>query len=60
MSYLPIASGTRPESGITLREEIQEGSLEEAALKAGLGSEEHRGSEAEWKETGTVRKDEQE
>lgn len=42
MSFLPIASGTRPESpGITLREEIQEGSLEEAALKAGLGSEEH-------------------
>lgn len=35
--------------GITLVEEIQEGSLEEVALKAGLGSEEHRGGEAEWK-----------
>ena len=41
-------------------EEIQEGSLDEVALKAGLGSEEHRGNEAGWKEAGTVRKDEQE
>lgn len=41
-------------------EEIQEGSLGEAALEAGLGSEEHRGSEAEWKEADTARKDEQE
>lgn len=40
---------------ITLVEEIQEGSSEKVALKAGLGREDHRGGEAEWKEAGTVK-----
>lgn len=57
MSYPHDASGTnraRDEQGqstlesprSTLVEEIQEGSMEEAALEAGLGSKECRGGEA--------------
>ena len=66
MSYPLPAPGTNREGGergrsalespaITLVEEIQEGSSEKVALKAGLGSEDHRGGEAEWKEAGTAK-----
>lgn len=44
----------------TLVEEIQEGSVEEVAWGAGLGSEECRVGEAGWKEASIANRNEQE